>query len=149
MNQAAEAFCGGDCQICAKRKRRSPQGKLVSKVALMLDTQGRTNFTALRFVTERVTRASNLLRRRRRTCEVASAAGNTGLPDILALSKSRCHWRCKSSGPSCRGAGGSCFAGSGSVTFERSGIRVRTSAGSCCNLLSISAFACSGSGVWP
>ena len=63
-----------------------------------------------------------------RVGESASAAGNTALPDIFALSKFCCHWRCKSSGPSCRGAGRACFAGSPVVTFEGSGIRARISA---------------------
>src|SRR5438094_10547788 len=59
--------------------------------------------------------------------EPASPAGATALPDIFALSKFCCHWRCKSSGPSCRGAGRSCFVGSPAVTFEGLGIRVRIS----------------------
>ena len=78
--------------------------------------------------------------------EPASAAGNTALPDIFALSKLRCHWRCKSSGPSCRGAGRACFAGSPAVTFEVWGIRVRSSGGSCCNLLSLFSFRLFGVG---
>ena len=64
--------------------------------------------------------------------EAASAAGNTALPDIFVLS---CHWRCKSSGPSCRWAGRSCFAGSAAVACEELGIMVE----SCCIILSFSA----------
>ena len=42
--------------------------------------------------------------------EPASAAGNTASPDIFALFNLPSHWRCKSSGPSCRWASRSCFA---------------------------------------
>ena len=69
--------------------------------------------------------------------EPASAAGVS--PDIFASSNLLCHWRCKSSGPSCRGAGRCCFAGSPAVTFERSGIRARISAENCCIAASVSA----------
>ena len=64
--------------------------------------------------------------------EAASAAGNTALPDIFVLS---CHWRCKSSGPSCRWAGRSCFAGSPAVPCDRWDIIVESS----CIILSFSA----------
>src|SRR6476660_10262278 len=76
--------------------------------------------------------------------EAASAAGNTAWPDIFGLSNLLCHWRCKSSGPSCRWAGRGCFAGSPAAAREGWGIMVA----SCCISLSLSACTCAESEVW-
>lgn len=88
--------------------------------------------------------------------EVISAAGDAVAPDI-------CHVRiapnllclrlCYCSGPPCPWESGCCFSLSFSAFLAsicaRSGIRALSSGGSCCILLSLSAFIWAESGTWP